>query len=65
MIALDCSNTEGVFKSDVELKIDKNSFVILNGVKSKTHWNGSILSKDKPLRMKIRNIVGDESVVAV
>lgn len=65
MIALDCSNTEGVFKSDVELKIDKNSFVILNGVKSKTYWDGSILSKDKPLRMKIRNIAGDESLVVV
>ena len=63
MIALDCSNTEGVFKSDAELKIDKNSFVIRDSVKTKDYWNGSIESKQNPLRMKIRNIAGDETIV--
>jgi adenine-specific DNA-methyltransferase len=63
MIALDCSNTEGVFQSEVELKIDKNSLVILNGIKTKTNWDGTLSSAKKPLRMKIRNIAGDESVI--
>ena len=63
MMALDCSNTEGVFTSDVELKIDKNSFVILNGVKSKTYWEGSLASAKKPMRLKIRNIAGDETII--
>ncbi len=63
LIALDCTNLEGVFNSDVELKLDKNSFVVLNGVKSKTYWDGTLSSDKKPLRMKIRNIAGDESVI--
>lgn len=64
-ISLDCTNKEGVWKSDVELKIDKNSFVISNGKKSKEVWNSKILSKKKPLRMKVRNIAGDESIIIV
>jgi adenine-specific DNA-methyltransferase len=63
MISLDCANKEGVWKSDVELKIDKNSFVTLNGKKTKKFWNGKIFSKKQPLRMKVRNIAGDESIL--
>lgn len=62
-VSLDCTNSEGVWKSDVELKIDKNSFVILNGRKTKEFWNGKVLSEKKPLRMKVRNLAGDESIV--
>jgi adenine-specific DNA-methyltransferase len=65
LISFDCTNKEGVWKSDVELKIDKNSFVILNGDKTKEFWNGKVLSKKKPLRMKVRNIAGDESMIKV
>lgn len=64
-VSLDCTNQEGVWKSDIELKIDKNSFVILNGEKKKEFWNGKILSDKKPLRMKIRNIAGDESILKI
>jgi len=62
-VSLNCSNKEGVWQSDVELKIDKNSFVILNGKKTKEFWNGKIFSQKKPLRMKVRNIAGDESII--
>ncbi len=62
-VSLDCTNKEGVWKSDVELKIDKNSFVILNNKKTKEFWNGKIFSEKKPLRMKVRNIAGDESTL--
>ncbi len=62
-VSLDCTNSEGVWKSDVELKIDKNSFVMLNGKKSKEFWNGKLFSEKKPLRMKVRNIAGDESII--
>ena len=51
------------WKSNTELKIDKNGYVILNGQKTKTFWDGKILSGKKPLRMKIRNIAGDETIV--
>lgn len=60
-VSLDCTNKDGVWNSDVELKIDKNSYVMLNGKKSKEFWKGKIFSENKPLRMKVRNIAGDES----
>jgi len=62
-VSLDCTNKDGVWKSDVEIKIDKNSFVILNGKKTKEFWNGKIVSEKNPLRMKVRNIAGDESII--
>ncbi|MGX2971134.1 DNA methyltransferase [Helicobacter sp. T3_23-1059] len=61
-ISLDCTNENGVWQSDSEIKIDKNSFVIKDGVKTKEFWNGKILCAKKPLRLKVRNICGDESV---
>ena len=61
-LSLDCENSEGEWCSSSEIKIDKNSFVILNGEKTKTFWDGSIKSEKKPLRLKIRNICGDETM---
>ena len=52
----------GCWKSDSEIKIDKNSFVIFNGDKTKEFWNGKIHFTQKPLRVKIRNICGDETI---
>ncbi len=62
-LSLDCTNKQGVWCSDSEIKIDKNSFVIKDGVKTKEFWNGKISCAKKPLRLKVRNICGDESVV--
>ena len=45
-----------------EIKIDKNGYVIVDGNKTKEFWDGYIRSKKKPLRLKIRNICGDETV---
>lgn len=61
-ISLDCTATEGEWYSDSEIKIDKNSFVIVNGEKTKNFWDGTVRSDKKPLRIKIRNICGDETV---
>ena len=61
-ISLDCTATEGEWHSDSEIKIDKNSFVIVNGEKTKDFWEGTVRSNKKPLRLKIRNICGDETV---
>jgi adenine-specific DNA-methyltransferase len=63
LVSLDCTNKEGIWQSDTEIKIDKNSFVIRNGAKTKEFWGGKIYSETKPLRMKIRNIAGDESII--
>ena len=62
-LSLDCENASGVWHSSSEIKINKNSLVIKNGVKTKDLWNGYIESTKKPLRLKVRNICGDESVI--
>ena len=61
-LSLDCTAAEGEWHSDSEIKIDRNGFVILNGNKTKDFWDGTIRSSAKPLRIKIRNICGDETV---
>ena len=60
-LSLDCTAATGEWHSDSEIKIDKLGYVILNGVKSKDFWDGRITSEKKPLRLKIRNICGDET----
>ena len=64
-LSLDCTAADGEWHSDSEIKIDKNGFVIRNGEKTKKFWSGTIRSEKKPLRLKIRNICGDETVWAV
>ena len=61
-LSLDCTAAQGEWYSDSEIKIDKNGFVIRNGEKTKDFWDGTIHSEKKPLRLKIRNICGDETV---
>ena len=61
-ISVDCTATEGEWHSDSEIKIDKLGFVIKNGIKTKDFWDGAIKSGKRPLRLKIRNICGDETV---
>lgn len=61
-LSLDCTAGQGEWNSDSEIKIDKNGFVIRNGEKTKEFWDGTIRSEKKPLRLKIRNICGDETV---
>lgn len=65
LIALDCENTEGKWHSTTEIKIDKLGYVIKDGVKSKEFWDGKIISDKKPLRIKVRNISGDETIKPV
>jgi adenine-specific DNA-methyltransferase len=61
-ISLNCTNVEGAWQSDEEIKIDKNGYVVRNSTKTKTFWDGTIASAKKPLRMKVRNIAGDETI---
>lgn len=59
-ISLDCKNIAWESSSE---KIIKNSFIIKNGMKIKEFWNSKITSSKKPLRLKIRNIYCDKSVI--
>ncbi len=66
-VSLDCSSAEeqDEWHSDVELKIEADSHVRYNnGEKSQDYWDGTIRTLDdrKPLRLKIRNICGDETI---
>lgn len=64
-ISLDCTTTErsAPWHSDSEIKIDKLGCVIKNGTKTTDYWDACIRCDHKPLRMKIRNICGDETVI--
>ena len=63
-ISLDCESAEknAVWHSVTEIKLDKFGYIIRDGVKTKELWTGSITCREKPLRIKLRNICGDESI---
>ncbi len=61
-LSVDCTSDKGEWHSDAEVKIDKNGCVIMNGKKTKEFWDGRICCREKPLRLKVRNICGDETI---
>lgn len=63
-LSLDCSTSDkqAPWHSDAEVKIDRLGYAILNGKKTQDFWDATIKCDQKPLRMKIRNICGDETV---
>ena len=65
LVALDCENSAGAWHSSCEIKIDKKGYVTKDGEKTKTFWDGTIHADKKPLRLKVRNISGDETVMEV
>ncbi len=64
-LSVDCTASEGEWHSDSEIKIDKLGYVILNGQKTKNFWNAKIYAPKQPLRLKIRNICGDETIFVI
>lgn len=66
-LSLDCSTADkdAAWHSDAEIKIDRLGYVILNGTKTQDFWDGTIKCDQKPLRLKIRNICGDESTFVI
>lgn len=61
-LSVDCTSDKDEWHSDSEVKINKNGYVIINGKKTKDFWDGRITCREKPLRLKIRNICGDEMI---
>jgi len=61
-LSVDCTANAGEWHSDSEVKIDKLGYVVLDGKKTNQFWDAKIISSKKPLRLKIRNICGDESI---
>ena len=64
-ISVDCTRKTGAWHSDAEILIDKFGLVRLNGTKTNKYWDGTIACPKKPLRLRLRNICGDETVVEV
>ena len=63
-LSLDCTTADksAPWHSDSEIKIDRLGYVVRNGVKTQDFWDATIKCSEKPLRMKIRNICGDETI---
>lgn len=63
-LSVDCSNAQkdAPWHSDAEVKIEKTGTVTLNGTKTRQPWDCTITSDAKPLRLKVRNICGDETI---
>ncbi|MCI7337453.1 MAG: site-specific DNA-methyltransferase [Paludibacteraceae bacterium] len=63
-LSLDCTTADpkAPWHSDAEIKIDRLGYVTRNGIKTSDFWDATIASEAKPLRLKIRNICGDETV---
>jgi adenine-specific DNA-methyltransferase len=63
-LSLDCTTADkqAPWHSDAEVKIDRLGYVILNGKKTQEFWDATIKNDQKPLRLKVRNICGDETV---
>lgn len=63
-VSLDCTKADkqSPWHSDAEIKMDKLGYVIRNGVKTQDFWDATIRCDEKPKRMKIRNICGDETI---
>lgn len=56
------SDVNAPWHSTHEILIDKLGYVTRDGIATNQFWNGFIDSDNKPLRMKIRNICGDETI---
>ncbi|WP_337480204.1 DNA methyltransferase [Prevotella sp.] len=63
-LSVDCTSAQkdAPWHSDVEVRIEKTGTVTVNGNKTRDLWDATIISEDKPLRLKVRNICGDETV---
>jgi adenine-specific DNA-methyltransferase len=64
-ISIDCTRKTGAWHSDTEILIDKFGLVRYNGTKTNKYWNGTIACSKKPLRIRLRNICGDETVISL
>lgn len=64
MVSLNCTASEksAPWHSDSEIKIDQSGYVIKDGKRTDSLWDGTISSYERPMRLKTRNICGDESV---
>ena len=64
-LAVDCKNTSGPWHSSHEIKMDKLGYITIDGEKNRQFWDGASVSEQQPMRIKIRNIAGDETIKTI
>ncbi|MGN1239679.1 MAG: site-specific DNA-methyltransferase [Paludibacteraceae bacterium] len=66
-VSVDCTNAEksAVWHSDEEIKIGNLGYISRNGKETRTFWDGTISADRKPLRLRVRNICGDETTIVL
>lgn len=66
-LSVDCTHTDrhAPWHSDAEVKIEKSGQVTIGGKKTQELWDATIKSEKKPLRLKVRSIAGDETILVL
>ena len=66
-VSVDCTNAEksAVWHSDEEIKIGNLGYISRQGKETRTLWDGTISADRKPLRLRVRNICGDETTIVL
>lgn len=66
-VSVDCTNAEksAVWHSDEEIKIGNLGYISRKGKETRTLWDGTISADRKPLRLRVRNICGDETTIVL
>ena len=66
-LSVDCTTADkdAPWSSSAEIFIDKLGYVVAGGEATGAFWDGTLHAPAKPLRLKVRNICGDETVVVL
>ena len=66
-VSVDCTTADkdAPWSSSAEIFIDKLGYVVADGKATGAFWDGTLHAPAKPLRLKVRNICGDETVVVL
>ena len=65
-LSVDCVSAQGPWTSSIEAKIDSKNRLWLAGIKQTAAWDGTLTvpaASGKPLRLRARNVAGDEITV--
>jgi adenine-specific DNA-methyltransferase len=63
-LSVDCTQADGVWLSAAEARIDAKNRLWLNGQKQSHAWDGCLHCATRPLRLRVRNVAGDEVTMA-
>ena len=64
-LSVDCTQAVGAWHSAAEARIDAKNRLWLNGQKQSSAWNGRLHCATRPLRLRVRNVAGDEVTMAL